>query len=63
MLMSPEMQEILIEKAAEIAGRCGDGYGSDKYLTGGRAVASVFADSKEAIKDNLDNNTILRNLS
>lgn len=63
MLRSDEMQALLGEKAAEIAGRCGAGYESDIYLTGGRAVASVYAESKEAVKDNLDNNTILRNLS
>lgn len=63
MLLSAEMQQILGEKAAEIAGRCGDGYASDTYMTPGRAIASVYAESKEAVKDNLDNNTILRNLS
>lgn len=63
MLLSAEMQQILGEKAAEIAGRCGDGYASDTYMTPGRAIASVYAESKEAVNDNLDNNTILRNLS
>lgn len=63
MLQSAEMQALLGEKATEIAGRCGEGYASDTYMTPGRVVASVFAESKEAIKDNLDNNTILRNLS
>ena len=63
MLRSEEMQALLGEKAAEIAGRCGAGYGSDIYMTPGRAVASVFTDSAGAVKDNLDNNTILRNLS
>lgn len=63
MLRSEEMQALLGEKAAEIAGRCGSGYESDTHMTPGRAVASVFTDSAEAVKDNLDNNTILRNLS
>ena len=63
MLQSAEMQALLGEKATEIAGRCGEGYASDTYMTPGRAIASVFAESKEAIKDNLDNNTILRTLS
>lgn len=63
MLRSAEMQALLGEKAAEIAGRCGEGYASDTYMTPGRAIASVFTESREAIKDNLDNNTILRNLS
>ena len=63
MLRSAEMQALLGEKAAEIAGRCGAGYESDTYLTPGRAVASVYTATPEAAKDNLDNNTILRNLS
>ncbi len=62
MLRSAEMQALMGEKAAEVAGRAGDGYASDTYLTGGRAVASAFAESSEAIRDNLDNNTLLRSL-
>ena len=61
--MAARLKALLGEKATEIAGRCGEGYASDTYMTPGRAIASVFAESKEAIKDNLDNNTILRNLS
>ncbi len=63
MLRSEEMQALLGERAEEIAGRCGAGYSSDTYLTGGRAVASAFAESSEAIRDNLDNNTLLRSLT
>lgn len=63
MLRSPEMQALLGEKAAEIAGRCGDGYESDVHMTPGRAIASVFTATPEAAKDNSANNTILRNLS
>ena len=63
MLRSPEMQAILGEKAAEIAGRCGDGYESDVHMTPGRAIASVFTATPKAVKDNAKNNTILRNLS
>ena len=62
LLRSTEMQELLEEKAEEIAGRCGEGYASDRYLTGGRAVASAFTESREAYQDNLDNNTLLRSL-
>ncbi len=63
MLRSSEMQAVLREHADRIAGRCGEGYASDTYLTGGRAVASAFTETKEAMRDNLDNNTLLRNLS
>ena len=60
LLLSPEMQAVLKEHADEIAGRAGAGYSSDTHLTGGRAVASAFADSREAMRDNLENNTLLR---
>lgn len=63
MLRSDEMQALLGEKAAAIAGRCGDGYESDVYMTPGRAIASVFTATPEAARDNSKNNTILRNLS
>ena len=60
-LNSAGIREML--RSAEVAGRAGDGYASDTYLTGGRAVASAFAESSEAIRDNLDNNTLLRILT
>lgn len=63
MLRSEEMQAVLEEHAAQISGRCGSGYAHDVHLTGGRAVASAFAETPDAIQDNLDNNTLLRALS
>lgn len=62
MLLSPEMQAVLEEHAAQVAGRCGAGYEHDVHLTGGRAVASAYAVTPDAVKDNLDNNTLLRAL-
>lgn len=62
MLRSAEMQAVLDEHAARIAERCGTGYSSDTHLTGGRAVASAFAETGEALRDNLENNTLLRSL-
>ena len=48
--------------AQEAAAACGDGYGSDVYDVGQRNVASVYAATYEAYKDNLRNNTIMRAL-
>ena len=62
LLKSPEMAALLQEQADAIAGRCGDGYGTDTMLMETRVIASVFTDTKEAYRDNLDNNTILRAL-
>ena len=62
LLKSPEMAALLQEQTDAIAGRCGDGYGTDTALMETRMIASVFTDTKEAYRDNLDNNTILRAL-
>lgn len=62
MLLSDEIAAVLEEQAEAIEGRCGAGYAHDVYKTPGRVVASVYADTIEAVKDNLANNTILRAL-
>lgn len=48
------------ELAQQIAASCGEGYESDVYNAGSRTVASVYTATKEAMQDNLENNTILR---
>jgi len=50
------------EVAQSIAAVSGDGYEADTYDTGKRTVASAYAATKEAMQDNLENNTLLRNL-
>ena len=63
MLKSAEMGALLKEQAAGIAARCGSGYGTDIKMMETRVIASVFTDTIEAAKENLQNNTILRALS
>lgn len=60
MLRSPEMQQLLKERADTVKGRCGDGY--DAYVAQTRAVAVVETASTEAIHDNSANNTLLKSL-
>ena len=62
MLKSPEMQALLLERANEIAARAGEGYTTDVFAGKTRANASVFANTPEAIRDNLDNDTLLKAL-
>lgn len=50
------------QMAVNIATSCGEGYAADTYDAGSRVVASVYTDSGAAARDNLENNTILRNL-
>jgi len=60
MLQSPEMQALLSERAYEIAQRAGNGYETDVFVGKTRANASVFASTEDAMKDNMDNNTLLK---
>ena len=60
LLKGQEMQDLLTEKAAEIQGRCGDGYEHDVYVGKTRANAMVQATTYQAKRDNLKNNTILK---
>lgn len=60
LLKSAAMQEVLKEYATGIKNRCGDGYTQDIYVGKNRANAMVSAETREAFKDNLENNTILK---
>lgn len=62
LLRSREMGELLTERAAVIADRCGAGYAHDRKMMPSRVVASVFTDDDAAKKDNAEQNTILRSL-
>lgn len=60
LLKSTEMQHVLEEKATAIKNRCGDGYEQDIYVGKTRANAMVYAETFEAKRDNMKNNTILK---
>lgn len=60
LMKSAAMQEILKEHATAIKERVGDGYGQDVHVGKNRANAMVFADSFEAKRDNMKNNTLLK---
>lgn len=60
LLKSAEMQKVLEEKATAIKNRCGDGYKQDIYVGKTRANAMVYAETFEAKRDNMKNNTILK---
>lgn len=48
--------------ASRIASSCGDGYKAESRSYPERTGAAVFPDTPEAYRDNLKNNTLLRNL-
>ncbi|MGG5373525.1 hypothetical protein [Enterococcus sp. AZ196] len=60
LLKSAEMQSVLEEKATGIRNRAGEGYNQDTYVGKNRANAMVYADSYQAKRDNMKNNTLLK---
>lgn len=60
LLKSDSMKDMLTEKAEEIQSRCGEGYGSHVMYRQTRLVGAVFTDTPEALKDNFENNTLLK---
>lgn len=62
LLRSEEMAAVVEGHAAAIASRCGDGYAHDRKLMPGRVIASAYTETRQAEADNLQNNTLLRNM-
>lgn len=61
LMRSKEMADLMTEYAEAVRGRCGDGYAVSSYPNGRtRANASVYAETEKAIRDNYDNNTLLK---
>lgn len=59
-LHSDSVKAMVKGKADEIQSRLGEGYKSDKRYMKSRVIASVYADTPEARRENLDRNTILK---
>lgn len=62
LLKSPEMMAICQELADDVAVRCGDGYVTSAHTGVNRVNVSVYTESKDAMKDNAKNNTVLKAL-
>ena len=60
LMQSEEMQSILKDKADGALNSLGEGYKSDTYVGKTRANAMVYADTYQAKRDNLKNNSILK---
>jgi len=60
LMQSEEMQSILKDKADAALNSLGEGYKSDIYIGKNRANAMVYADTYQAKRDNLKNNSILK---
>lgn len=60
LMKSEAMQGVLEEKATAIRYRAGEGYKQDTFVGKTRANAMVYADTYQAKKDNMKNNTLLK---
>ena len=60
LMQSEEMQNILKEKADASLNRLGNGYKKDIHIGKNRANAMVWAETYQAKKENLENNSILK---
>ena len=62
LMLSEEVIEALEEKARMVKNIAGDGYEISRYSGLTRANVSVYADTKKARQDNIENNTLLKAL-
>lgn len=58
LLTGSKMQKIVEECAAKKAAQAGSGYASAVHLGKKRCYANVYPETKEALHDNWDNNTL-----
>lgn len=63
LLKGAEVSDYVSTVAQQVVSRCGDGYGTDSYMTPSRVVSSVFTDGADAARDNIENNTLLKAVS
>lgn len=60
LLKSQEMLNICTQHANEIQQKAGEGYEVSTYVGRNRVNASVITATYEAMRDNLENNTLLK---
>lgn len=63
LMRSSAMQEVLEDHAQAVARRVGSGYKTDTYVGKTRANAQVAAETSQAYRDCLENNTLVKALS
>ena len=62
LMKSDEMQAALSEAGAAVANAAGGDYAHREHVASFVAISNVYPDSKEAAKDNYENNTLLKAL-
>ena len=62
LLKSQEMEEACMEHANKILSKVGEGYSATTHAGKNRVNVSVGTETYEAMKDNYENNTLLKSL-
>ena len=62
LLRSREMMDVCASYANAAAGRLGEGYAVSTYTGKNRVNASIYTETIEAARENLESNTILKAL-
>lgn len=60
LLKSEDMRNMVETLASGIANNAGEGYNHDTKVMGTRVIASAYTANKKALKDCLENNTLLK---
>ena len=60
LLKSDEIMEVLRSQARKVMSGLNSGYAMSEYKGKTRGNVSIYANTKEAYKDNLENNTLLK---
>lgn len=60
LLKSQGLASLLGGIASGISSRCGEGYAHDTKQMPSRVIASAYTETPDAMRDCLDNNTLLR---
>lgn len=63
LLKSEEVMSVLKSEAQKRAAAAGNGYTVNTYVGKNRCNAEILAETKEARRDNLQNNTLVRVIS
>lgn len=60
LMKSPEMQTVLEQAGQTVAANAGSDYATDTHVADFVAITNVYPTSREAAKDNYENNTLLK---
>lgn len=62
LMKSKPMQDSLLEAGQTVANIAGEGYAAEVHVANFIAISNVYPDSKEAAKENYEDNTLLKAL-